>query len=42
MSTLAAATGHAGPNRDGWVVIVILVAALLVGLALAMRNRRRR
>ena len=24
MSILAAAAGHAGPNRDGWVVIALL------------------
>ena len=42
MNAFATAAGHAGPNRDGWIVIVLLVAALGVALVLAMRNRRRR
>jgi len=40
--TLAAATRHAGPNRDGWIVIVLLVLALGAALALTMWSRRRR
>ena len=41
MNALAAAA-HAGPNRDGWVVIVLLLAALGAALVLTARNRRNR
>ena len=40
MNTLAATAGHAGPNGDGWVVIVLLVSALGAAGVLALRNRR--
>jgi hypothetical protein len=36
-----AATGHAGPNGDGWIVIALLAAVLIPALLLALRNRRR-
>ena len=41
MTALATAAGHAGPNRDGWIVIVLVVVVLGVALVLAMRNRRK-
>ena len=37
-----AAAAHAGPNRDGWIVIVLVVVVLGTALVLAMRNRRKR
>ena len=40
--TALAAAGHAGPNGDGWVVIVLLVSALGAAGVLALRNRGRK
>ena len=34
---ILAATGHAGPNGDGWIVIGLLT--LVVGLLLLVRRR---
>ena len=39
MNTLAAA--QACPNRDGWIVIVLLVLAIAAWITLSRRNGRR-
>ena len=41
LTILTAATAHAGPNGDGWIVIAVVLAVLGVALLLAVRNRRR-
>ena len=42
MNALATAGAHAGPNRDGWIVIVLVVVVLGTALVLAIRNLRRK
>jgi cytochrome c1 len=38
---LATAATHAGPNRDGWVVIVILVVLAVLWRLAARRGKKK-